>query len=154
MKTPTWRTFNRVDSVSIAEGSELSGPAKRDVCDVVSTSWRQASGPALPAAVYIANISDRVCAAGASAVYHYFADSHYANLNDIMIGGVVGLAVNFVFTPVGSALQNLQHTKSEHGTSDQCGNDDREKLAVDYASAIYDFCIHIKNARDTSNIPT
>ncbi|CAI4220269.1 unnamed protein product [Parascedosporium putredinis] len=117
---------------------------RNQVCVSLAACVRQAAESSRAAAVYIAGATPTFCNNVATGIYMYFTDNNYANLNSILQGSIIGITVNMVSSEIDAVRQNSAHGKRPNPATDRCGNDQREVLASDYASAIYQFCISIR----------
>lgn len=143
------RTFALSDTVTVSNSTGVSTVVRRNqVCASLATCVRQAAESSRAAAVYIAGATPTFCNNIATGIYIYFTDNNYANLNSIVQGYIVGITVNMVSSEIDAVRQNSAHGKRPNPATDKCGNDEREVLASDYASAIYQFCISIREARN------
>ncbi|KAK0721359.1 hypothetical protein B0T21DRAFT_414550 [Apiosordaria backusii] len=118
----------------------------RDFCGGVARCYRAVASTATVGSIFVANAFTGTCTSLAAAARDYFRRDGYANLNAVLQGAVVGLAVNFVSVPIGNAWVNSLNKKAGGG-SDSCAVNEREVLADDFGQALNFFCQTIALAR-------
>ncbi|KAK0645403.1 hypothetical protein B0T16DRAFT_390018 [Cercophora newfieldiana] len=73
-----------------------------------------AVGPnSVSAALFVANTFTSTCQTAYTAVYHYWTDNNYANLNAVLQNAIVSFAINIASTPVGNAIWNSESAQTE-----------------------------------------
>jgi hypothetical protein len=118
----------------------------RDICGGVARCFRNVASTATAGSLFVANAFTGTCTSLGAAARDYFRREGYANLNAVLQGAVVGLAVNFVSVPIGNAWVNSMSRKAGGG-SDSCAVNEREVLAGDFGEALNFFCQTIAQAR-------
>ena len=122
------------------------GLEERDICAFFSGCSQFAAQNAVTAALFITNTFTSTCQTVYTAALDYWTANNYANLNAVIQGAVVGLAVNIVSTPIGNAIWNSKNAQTSG--PDGCNVDtNKPDTANKFASSMYDFCIAIQQAR-------
>lgn len=133
----------------VSGARELDAVARRAVCARLATCVGQAADKAVTSSLWLANTVGQTCRSIGGGIHHYFTVDNYANLNSVLQGAIVGLVINIVSTPLGDAILNSKHVKTED-ENDGCDVAQRQKLANDFTGAIIQFCESIQAAQDTN----
>ncbi|KAI1749776.1 hypothetical protein F4782DRAFT_533038 [Xylaria castorea] len=131
--------YERVDDRSLVE---------RDICAFITDC---AGGAYSSAAVFAAVAKQTTvdsCASIANSVNDYLTQGNYAVAKQVIVGGtVVGIVVNLV-SSVPNYFINVK-LEATYGSSDTrndvCGEQDPKTFSSNAASAVYEFCLSIKN---------
>ncbi|KAK3900097.1 hypothetical protein C8A05DRAFT_36266 [Staphylotrichum tortipilum] len=86
----------------------------------------------------------------------YFRRNNYEKVRDLVFRGVViGFVVSVTSTAVGNTYLNGQAGQANYPYNDNCNKKDNpEAAAYDFSNAAYFFCLSIKEAKKTLNVPT
>ncbi|KAK2052114.1 hypothetical protein LY76DRAFT_650808 [Colletotrichum caudatum] len=152
-KMPSLPETNGPRFTPVRDSSDLEALARRDICARIAVCVGRAADGIYAGGIYIANTFGDRCSIIGNAVYNYFTENNYANMNAILQNFIVGLIVNIASTPIGDAIQNSQHFKAEGGP-DSCSVTEREDLAIDFGGAIIQFCQAIQQAQTVDNAAT
>jgi hypothetical protein len=131
-----------------------TGLQERDICGYFADCSQQWYDTTTTAAIAIANTGANWCQTAYTATLNYWSANNYANVNSVVQGAIIGLAVNIASTPIGAAILGTESGTSQTSGNDQCNvQSDKARTANYFASSVYDFCMAIQSAQ-TANTNT
>lgn len=150
-RIPAWESWDTAGGTNITTNVTIPEKPIFGVCGGAKRCAQVAWDRSKTGALAIFNTGGKVCTTAAGSIMKYFKDNEYEKVKDLIVLGLfTGFVVNLVSTPVGDVEMNAVSESETPGDKEPCQFDTYEDVADGIVSAMYNFCMTVSKAKDTS----